>query len=103
MMAFRFTIAAFCLSVIFIRRLLKCNLKTFIHGIIIGLTLFFAYAFQTIGCKYTTAGKNAFLTTTYVILVPFVNWILYKKRPAVISVYRTAMGKSMATVVPFGP
>jgi drug/metabolite transporter (DMT)-like permease len=87
MMAFRFSIAAICLSVIFIRRLLKCNLKTLIHGIIIGLTLFFAYAFQTIGCKYTTAGKNAFLTTTYVILVPFVNWALYKKRPALVSVF----------------
>lgn len=86
MMVFRFTIAAVCLCIIFFRRLLKCNLKTFIHGIIIGLTLFFAYAFQTIGCKYTSAGKNAFLTTTYVILVPFVNWALYKKKPAFISV-----------------
>ncbi len=86
MMAFRFTIAALCLSIIFIRRICKCNHKTLIHGIIIGLALFFAYAFQTVGCKYTTAGKNAFLTTIYVILVPFVNWAFYKKKPSLISV-----------------
>jgi len=48
--------------------------------------LFLAYAFQTIGCNYTTAGKNAFLTTIYVILVPFLNWILIKRRPDVFSV-----------------
>ena len=48
--------------------------------------MFLGYTFQTIGCKYTTAGKNAFLTTIYVILVPFINWGLTKKRPDAFSV-----------------
>ena len=36
---------------------------------------------QTIGCQYTTAGKNAFLTTIYVILVPFLHWLINHRRP----------------------
>lgn len=52
-------------------------------GILIGIALFASYAFQTYGVKYTTAGNNAFLTTTYVIMVPFLYWIVTKKRPDV--------------------
>ena len=36
---------------------------------------------QTFGLKYTTPGKNAFLTTTYCVLVPFLSWAIYKKKP----------------------
>ena len=50
-------------------------------GGVTGLFLFLAYLVQTIGCSYTTAGKNAFLTTIYVILIPLIGWPLYKKRP----------------------
>ena len=81
MIAFRFTIAAVCLSLIFIRRWKKLNPQTLTHGAILGVLIFTAYFFQTVGCKYTTAGKNAFLTTTYVILVPLMCWPVYKKRP----------------------
>lgn len=81
MMAFRFTIAAIFLSLIFIKKLLVCSMKNIIQGAVTGLFLYTAYATQTIGCNYTTAGKNAFLTTIYVILIPFFTWFLYKKRP----------------------
>jgi len=54
-----------------------------LHGALLGALLFSAYAFQTVGCKYTTAGKNAFLTTIYVILVPLIGWPLNKKKPGV--------------------
>ena len=49
---------------------------------ILGVFLFCAYAFQTVGIQFTTAGKNAFLTTTYVMMVPFLAWIFYKTRPS---------------------
>ncbi|HOO27429.1 MAG TPA: DMT family transporter [Lachnospiraceae bacterium] len=81
MLAFRFTIAGVALAVVFFKKLKKLNRYLLLHGGILGLLLFTAYLFQTIGCKYTTAGKNAFLTTIYVILVPFFHWIISKKRP----------------------
>lgn len=82
MIAFRYTIAAFAMSLIFIKKWKLLNPKTILRGIITGLFLFTAYLTQTIGCNYTTAGRNAFLTTIYVILVPLIGWILYKKRPS---------------------
>ena len=82
MLAFRFTIASVVLALIFLPRLKKKDKSTFFHGMILGVFLFCAYAFQTVGIQYTTAGKNAFLTTTYVMMVPFLAWIFYKTKPA---------------------
>ena len=82
MMAFRFTIAAAALSIIYCKKLKLLTKRAWIHGGILGFYLFFAYLVQTIGCKYTTAGKNAFLTTIYVFFVPLFLWIQTKKRPA---------------------
>lgn len=81
MLAFRFTIAALLLGVIFWKRMRAVDKGTLLEGAVIGLFLFLSYLFQTIGCKYTTAGKNAFLTTVYVVLVPFLHWLMNKKRP----------------------
>ena len=91
LVALRFTVATLGLCIIFAPRLKKLNKATLLHGLGIGLFLFLAYTFQTIGCKYTTAGKNAFLTTIYVIMVPFINWILTKKRPDIFSVVAAIM------------
>jgi len=81
MIAFRYTIAAVVMSLIFISKWKNFNRKYLYRGALTGAFLFAAYLTQTIGCDYTTAGKNAFLTTIYVILVPVISWMLYKKRP----------------------
>ncbi len=81
MIAIRFTIATIGLSIIFLKKLKEITFEVIKKGIILGLLLFLAYLFQTIGCNYTTAGKNAFLTTLYVILVPFLTWPLSKHHP----------------------
>ena len=81
MVAIRFSIAAIGLAIIFCKRLKKIDKKHLLMGGVTGLFLFLAYLVQTIGCSYTTAGKNAFLTTIYVILIPLIGWPSYKKRP----------------------
>ena len=91
LVALRFTVATLALCLVFAPRLKNINKSTFLHGLGIGVFLFLGYTFQTIGCKYTTAGKNAFLTTIYVILVPFLNWGLSKKRPDAFSVVAAVM------------
>lgn len=82
MLAFRFSIAALVLTLIYRRKLKSLTLKAWFHGGILGFYLFTAYLVQTIGCKYTTAGKNAFLTTIYVFLIPLFLWAITKRRPA---------------------
>lgn len=81
MLAFRFTIAAVALSLIFIKKLKKINRAYLKSGGLLGVFLFASYAFQTYGLEFTTAGKNAFLTTIYVIIVPFLAWAINKKKP----------------------
>ena len=82
MIAFRFTIATVALALLYAKKLRRLTRRAWFHGALLGFYLFLAYLVQTIGCNYTTAGKNAFLTTTYVFFVPLLSWPLSKKRPA---------------------
>ena len=50
-------------------------------GMLMGTCLALAYIVQTYGLVYTTPGKNAFLTATYCILVPFLYWAIAHKKP----------------------
>ena len=81
MFAIRYSLAAVVMGLIFIKKWRMMDARYLRHGLITGIFLFTAYTTQTIGCDYTTAGKNAFLTTVYVILIPLISWLLYKKRP----------------------
>lgn len=83
LLGFRFTIACILLAVIFYKRLKEINLNYLWKSGIIGLCLFLAYNFQTIGLAHTTPGKNAFLTAIYCVIVPFLFWIVDKSRPDV--------------------
>ena len=56
--------------------------SAFFPGCVLGILLFLAYGTQTLGLERTTPGKNAFLTAFYCVLVPFLHWILDRKRPA---------------------
>ena len=80
MMAMRFTIAS--VAAIPITLLVKSsfNREVLVKGMILGFFLFVAYAFQTYGINYTTAGKNAFITAFYMILVPFFNLLFFRKK-----------------------
>lgn len=81
LLAFRFTIGAVLLAVIFYKRLLVINKDYLLRGICIGACLFLGYSLQTIGITDTTPGKNAFLTAVYCVLVPFFFWAVDKKKP----------------------
>ena len=91
MMAARFSIAAIALSLVYIKKLRTITRGIFLKGAWTGTFLFLGYAFQTVGCNYTTAGKNAFLTAVYVILIPFFAWPIFKKKPRLLSVFAAAM------------
>lgn len=67
-------------------------------GILMGVTLFMGFAFQIIGLQYTTPSKNAFLTALNVVIVPFIAFVILKKKigakgiiGAVMSVFGVAL------------
>ena len=73
----RFLPAALVMFIIFYKRIFAhLNARNLIVGLGMGALMWAAYALQTVGLAYTTAGKNAFLTGTYCILVPFASYFL---------------------------
>ncbi len=81
LMAIRFSVACILLSVVFWKRLKNISLSMVWQGAIIGLCLYLAYLTQTLGIMDTTPGKNAFLTSVYCVIVPFLFWAVRGKRP----------------------
>lgn len=87
LLAVRFTLATGLLTVVFWKRWRKLDRSTLKGGLVLGLLMEAAYIFQTYGLKDmfswhgTTPGKNAFFTGIYCVLVPFLAWLLFKKRP----------------------
>ena len=79
--AIRFGIAAILMCVFFYKRIRGINLAYIKSGAILGMLLFISYYLQTVGVKYTTVGNNAFLTAVYVVVVPFLYWLLRNKKP----------------------
>ncbi len=55
-------------------------------GIILGAFDFAAFLAQTVGLQHTTPGINAFLTATYCVIVPFLWWIIARKRPTMFNI-----------------
>jgi drug/metabolite transporter (DMT)-like permease len=50
-------------------------------GAIAGLFLWLGYILQTIGLKYTSAGNSGFLTGLYIVLVPPIGAVIFRRRP----------------------
>lgn len=69
--AMRYTIATVITGVVFRKHLRALSGADILRGMMVGMFLCAAYIVQTVGLQYTTAGKNAFLTAIYVLLVPF--------------------------------
>ncbi len=78
-LGFRFLIAFFGF-IPFFPHLKNLNKRVFLMGLVAGLLYFFGIVFQTYGLQSTTAGKTGFITGLSTIIVPFLTWMLYKKR-----------------------
>lgn len=57
-----------------LRRHLAC-------GAILGILLFLSYWANSTGLADTTASNSSFLTTLYVVIIPFLGWWIIRKRP----------------------
>lgn len=82
LMSFRFILAVAIMYIFLHKKIGKMSKSDLKNGSVVGFILFLAFASQTFGLQYTTASKQGFLTATYVVMVPLLYWILYKKRPS---------------------
>ncbi|MBE1555552.1 DMT family transporter [Sporosarcina limicola] len=79
-LAGRFVIGAVILGILFYKKLKKLKKSTLIKGAILGFILYIAFVLQTVGLQYTTPSKNAFLTAVNVVIVPFIGFLMYKRK-----------------------
>ncbi|MDF2678041.1 MAG: hypothetical protein K0Q97_2378 [Bacillota bacterium] len=98
---YRFTIASI-LSLIFYGKYLKNATKgELFAGVFLGALLAAGIIFSATGLKYTTVSKNSFIVSINVVLVPFVYWLVSKKKPSsmsFIAVFLTFIGLAFLTL-----
>ena len=90
-MAIRFLIATIVMAVLAGKEIKTIRKEEWKCGAILGFFLFGGFALQIIGLQYTTPSKNAFLTATNVVFVPFIAMVLYKKKVKAQSLVGAAM------------
>ncbi len=61
-------------------------------GVICGLLIVFSNTAQQIGLVSTSAGKAGFITALYVLLVPFLGFLIFGKKPRLIELLAVAAG-----------
>lgn len=101
LMMFRFGFSALLLFVTYIGKIKKAKMKDIKNGSIIGIFMFLAFYFMIISIKNTTASKVSFIIGAYVLIVPFLAWIINKKRPdkyAVIGAFLATVGLGFLTI-----
>ena len=81
--AIRFLLASPLLFLFFPRRILSLSRAELRAGVLLGFFLFGGFTLQTIGIQFTSASKSGFITSTYVVMVPFAYWFLRRKSPGV--------------------
>lgn len=91
-LAMRFFGASIVIFLAAVGKLKKINREYLRGGIIMGSMLAAGFIVQTYGLYYTTPGKNAFLTATYCILVPFLYWVIYKRKPDKYNIIAALLG-----------
>ncbi|MGO1368852.1 MAG: DMT family transporter [Senegalia sp. (in: firmicutes)] len=101
MNSMRFIIASILMSIVFFKKFKKINKSDIIAGAIVGFFLFSAFAAQTVGLQFTTASKQAFLTATNVVMVPFLFWFISKRKPhnlEILATFITLIGIAFLTL-----
>lgn len=75
LLAMRFGLAALVLGVAFWRRIARTiDLSHVLAGVVVGLPEALGFLLQNLGLTQTSPGRNAFLTATYCVMVPFLGW-----------------------------
>ncbi len=101
LIAGRFVPAALLSLACFGKRLRTAKKRDVLGGIFAGVVIYFGFILQTIGAKHTTGSKNALITATYVVMVPFLVWIFKHRRPRGINILAAVIclaGIAMLTV-----
>jgi drug/metabolite transporter (DMT)-like permease len=91
----RFTAASVIFAALFFHRLYTISKDAIVKGTILGILLFIGFVLQTVGMKYTSASKSAFITGLMVVFTPLFQLVIERKAPKlgnIIGVVLVAIG-----------
>ncbi len=96
----RFLFAALLTGVIF-RKTIKKEYKKgqWKSGLVIGAILFGGFYVQMIALKETTPANSAFITGSYVVMIPLIWWAITKRRPPAIMFLATLISFTGVTIL----
>lgn len=75
---------SFLLFYLFFRKKIVITRSTFKAGLLIGTVNAAAMLLMFIGLQYTTASNSAFLTSIFVVVLPFLELHFYRKKPGLL-------------------
>ena len=90
----RHVAAATMLAVVMPRTVTQIHRRDWLYGGVLGACLTVAFATQTIGLQWTTPGKSGFITSLYIVMVPFLFWVVARRSPG----WTQIGGAALATV-----
>lgn len=97
----RFTLAGMLLVLISAPKLKAIDKRVLADGLMLGIALLLAYAFQTFGLTVTSASITAFITGLFVVFVPILSSLFLKKLPrqeAMVGVVLATIGLALITL-----
>lgn len=101
LMMFRFGFSALILSLMYLKKFKTIKSVDLKRGIIIGIFMFLAFYFLIISIRFTTASKFSFIVGAYVLIVPFLSWVINKTkldRYAIVGAILATIGLAFLTM-----
>lgn len=101
LMMFRFGFSALILSMMYLKKFKIIKSIDLKRGIIIGIFMFLAFYFLIVSIRFTTASKFSFIVGAYVLIVPFLSWIINKTkldRYAIVGAILATIGLAFLTM-----
>lgn len=101
LLAVRFLLAFFLLSLLFANRLRRLSARTVLHGVLLGGVFFLVMTLELTALKTTDTSKVSFLENTAIIFVPLIESVLLRRFPkpvTMISVLSALCGVALLTL-----
>ncbi len=103
LLSFRFLLSAAVVLSIFWKRISRLDVKDLFLSCLGGFSLAITFLFQIFGLVFTTPGKQSFIQSINVILVPIMFAILYKRSPGRLSLAGAVVTTAGLLIMAFTP
>lgn len=67
-------------------KLKTVNKRDYGYGLILSLYLYIGFITQTVGLVYTSASTSAFITGSYIVMLPFIQYFIVRKIPTKVNI-----------------